>query len=80
MNMSNIAHTINGDDVTLGWDTDDLTWYVNINIFNPSKEVRVYLWKTKISDKTFSYKKQRDGEQNLWFINNCWELKYKINE
>jgi hypothetical protein len=25
MNMSNIAHTINGDDVTLGWDTDDLT-------------------------------------------------------
>lgn len=78
MDLANVSHTVNGDQVTLTWTAVD--WdSVEVAIFDPEEEVYVSLWTVNMKDEKYVYKMQWNGEQNFMLTNGCREVFYKAD-
>ena len=78
MDSAKVSHTVDNDTITLKWNT--IEWdNVEILIYDPQKEVYKTLWTVGMSNRTFTYKVKRTGEQNFLLNNWCNEYNYKIN-
>ncbi len=78
MDSAKVSHTIDNDIITLKWNA--IEWdNVEILIYDPQKEVYKTLWTVGMSNRTFTYKVKRTGEQNFLLNNWCNEYNYKIN-
>ena len=78
MEKAKVSHTIDNDTVTLKWNA--IEWNnVEISIYDPETEAYKTLWTVKISDEKFSYKMERQWEQNFKLSNECNEYYYKVD-
>ena len=78
MDLAGVTHSVNGDVLTLKWNTVDGD-SVEIAVLDPKEEVYKSLWTVKMSDEKFDYKMQWDWEQNFKLTNGCKGVKYKAD-
>jgi len=78
MDLANVSHTVNGNQVILTWTAVDGD-SVQIAIFDPEDEVYKSLGVADMSAEKFSYTMQWNGEQNFMLTNGCKEVYYKAD-
>ncbi len=68
------SYTVDWNDVKI-FRTDNSDWWnVDIRAQNPENDERLQFGTAKISDQTFTYTKQWDGDQKIWMApDDGWE-------
>lgn len=76
----NYSYTTENDDIKIYRTNNSDWWSVDINVRSPSTNDWLLLGTTKISDQSFTYKRQWDWEQKIRLIPDDWgdEIQFTI--